>query len=80
MTGRLLFPGDSMATLMYKIANEIHPEPSSLRPGLPKCITIVINRSLAKEKEKRYKNGAQMSTDLRKCRQIILQAQQKKKA
>ncbi|MCW8853218.1 MAG: serine/threonine-protein kinase [Gammaproteobacteria bacterium] len=80
MTGRLPFQGDSMATLMYKIANEAHPEPSSLRPGLPKCITIVINRSLAKDKEKRYKNGAQMSTDLRKCRQIILQAQQKKKA
>ncbi|MDH5735033.1 MAG: serine/threonine-protein kinase, partial [Gammaproteobacteria bacterium] len=80
MTGRLPFQGDSMATLMYKIANDPHPDPSSLRPGLPKCISIVINRAMAKEKEQRYKNGAQMSADLRKCRQIILQAQQKKKA
>jgi len=78
MTGRLPFQGDSMATLMYKIANEAHPKPESIRPELPRCVSVIINRSLAKDPEKRYKSGAQMASDLRKCLQII--AQNKKKA
>lgn len=76
MTGRLPFQGDSMATLMYKIANEAHPKPDSIRPELPRCVSVIINRSLTKEPEKRYQSGAQMASDLRKCMQII--AQQKK--
>lgn len=78
MTGRLPFQGDSMATLMYKIANEPHPSVDSIRPELPRCVSVIINRSLAKDPEKRYQKGAQMASDLRKCLQII--AQNKKKA
>lgn len=77
MTGRLPFTGDSMATLMYKIANEIHPKPDSIRPELPRCVSVIINRALAKDPEKRYQTGAQMANDIRKCLQII--AQNKKK-
>lgn len=77
MTGRLPFQGDSMATLMYKIANEPHPKPDSIRPELPRCASVIINRALTKDPEKRYQTGAQMAADLRKCLQII--AQQKKK-
>jgi serine/threonine-protein kinase len=77
ITGRLPFQGDSMATLMYKIANENHPTPDSIRPDLPRCVTIIINRALAKDREKRYQTGAQMASDLRKCQQIVAQ---KKKA
>jgi len=78
MTGRLPFQGDSMATLMYKIANEAHPKPDSIRPELPRCVSVIINRALAKAPEKRYQSAAQMANDLRKCLQII--AQSKKKA
>jgi eukaryotic-like serine/threonine-protein kinase len=70
MTGRLPFQGDSMATLMYKIANEEHPSADSIRPDLPRCITIIINRALAKERKKRYQTGEQMASDIAKCRQI----------
>ncbi len=77
MTGRLPFTGDSMATLMYKIANEAHPKPDSIRPELPRCVSVIINRALAKDPEKRYQSGTQMASDLRKCLQII--AQNKKK-
>ena len=75
MTGRLPFQGESMATLMYKIANEAHPKPESIRPELPRCVSVIINRALAKEPEKRYQSGTQMSNDLRKCIQIIAQKQ-----
>ncbi len=78
MTGRLPFQGDSMAALMYKIANEAHPKADSIRPELPRCVSVIINRALAKDPKKRYQSGAQMAGDLRKCMQII--AQQKKKA
>ncbi len=78
MTGRLPFQGDSMATLMYKIANEAHPKPDSIRPELPRCVSVIINRALTKDPAKRYQSGALMAGDLRKCLQII--AQNKKKA
>ncbi len=70
MTGRLPFQGDSMATLMYKIANEEHPSADSVRPDLPRCVSIIINRALAKERKKRYQTGEQMASDIGKCRQI----------
>ena len=73
VTGRLPFQGDSMATLMYKIANEAHPQADSIRPELPRCVSVIINRALAKNQEKRYQTGAQMANDLRKCMQIISQ-------
>ena len=71
LTGRLPFQGESMAALMYKIANETHPSPDSIRPELHRCTGIIINRALAKDRDKRYKSGAQMAADLRKCMQII---------
>ncbi len=80
VTGRLPFQGDSIATLMYKIANEAHPAPESIRPGLPRCVTIIINRALAKTAQKRYQSGAQMASDLRKCLQIIAQKKKVAKA
>jgi len=59
-----------MATLMYKIANEEHPSADTVRPDLPRCVTIIINRALAKERKKRYQTGEQMASDISKCRQI----------
>lgn len=77
-TGELPFKADSMATLMYKIANEPHPDPSTIRKGLPRCITIIINRAMAKSIDKRYQKASQMASDLRKCAQITMKAAQKK--
>jgi len=73
MTGRLPFQGDSMAALMYKIANVAHPKPESFRAELPRCVSVIISRALAKDPEKRYQSGTQMASDLRKCLQIIAQ-------
>ena len=73
ITGQLPFKGDSMAALMYKIANQPHPKPDTIRPDLPRCVTVIINRAMAKDPAKRYQSGAQMSADLRKCMQIVHQ-------
>lgn len=77
-TGQLPFQADSMATLMYKIANEPHPDPATIRKGLPRCISIIINRAMSKNIDKRYQRASQMASDLRKCAQITMKAAQKK--
>ena len=71
VAGQLPFKGDSMATLMYKIANEPHPAPDTINPEIPRCITVIINRAMAKDVEKRYKTGAQMAADITKCLKIM---------
>ncbi|HEU0220032.1 MAG TPA: serine/threonine-protein kinase [Gallionella sp.] len=65
--GKLPFEGDSMAQLMYRIANEPHTDILSIRPDLPPCLVAIINKSLAKQNEDRYANGAEMAEALRQC-------------
>ena len=65
--GKLPFEGDSMAQLMYRIANEPHTDILSIRPDLPPCLVAIINKSLAKRIEDRYANGAEMAEALRQC-------------
>ncbi|MBE9564769.1 MAG: CHASE2 domain-containing protein [Proteobacteria bacterium] len=71
VTGKLPFTGDSMASLMYKIANEDHPSPESINPDLPRCVTVIINRSMQKDVEKRYQRGKEMVDDINKCLKIM---------
>jgi eukaryotic-like serine/threonine-protein kinase len=71
VTGELPFKGESMATLMYKIANEPHPAPESINTSLPRCITVIINRAMEKDTEKRYQRGAEMADDIAKCLKIL---------
>jgi serine/threonine-protein kinase len=71
VTGELPFKGESMATLMYKIANEPHPAPESINTSLPRCITLIINRAMEKDTEKRYPRGADMASDIAKCLKIL---------
>ena len=67
LTGELPFQGDSMATLMYQIANEPHPDIKKLRPELPAGLVAVMNRALAKNPDQRYQSGDEFCQALRKC-------------
>jgi serine/threonine-protein kinase len=71
VTGKLPFSGDSMASLMYKIANEAHPAPESINPSIPRCVTVIINRAMEKDVKKRYQRGSEMVADINKCLKII---------
>jgi serine/threonine-protein kinase len=69
-TGNLPFKGDSMATLMYKIANEPHQDVFELRPDLQQqkpCIAAIINKALQKDLNTRYQTGAEMAKDIQAC-------------
>jgi serine/threonine-protein kinase len=65
--GRLPFEGDSMAQLMFRIANEQHPDIRDLRPDVPDCLSAIIDRALAKDADARYQSGNDMAADLRTC-------------
>ena len=66
-TGKLPFSGDSMATLMYKIANEEHPDILSVKSDLPPELKAIIDKALAKSANERYSRGAEMVSELRAC-------------
>ncbi len=65
--GKLPFEGDSMAQLMFKIANEPHADIRTLNPNLPDCLVAIIDKTLTKDADKRYQTGAEMAADLRTC-------------
>ena len=65
LSGVLPFRGDSMAELMYKIANEAAPDIRLLRSELPEKLAHVVEMSLHKKLEARYQTGDQFASDLR---------------
>lgn len=67
VSGRLPFEGESMAQLMFKIANEPHPRIREINPEVPECLAAIIDRALAKDNAQRYQTGAEMAADLRAC-------------
>jgi serine/threonine-protein kinase len=67
VSGKLPFEGDSMAQLMFKIANEPHPHVREHNPQVPECLAAIIDRALAKDNGQRYQTGAEMAADLRAC-------------
>ena len=66
-SGKLPFEGDSMAQLMFKIANETHPDIRSVRPDLPDSLVAIIDKALTKDADARYQTGAEFAKDLRTC-------------
>lgn len=70
LTAQLPFKGDSMASLMFCIANEPHPEIIALRKGLVDTapgMSEIINKALEKTPENRYQSGQEFAKDLRNC-------------
>lgn len=65
LAGVLPFRGDSMAELMYKIANEPAPDIRKVRPELPMDLTVALGRALTKVPDDRYQDGMVFASELR---------------
>jgi serine/threonine-protein kinase len=65
--GKLPFEGDSMAQLMFRIANEPHTDILSVNPDVPPCVVAIINKALAKKVADRYASGSAMAEAIRQC-------------
>jgi len=71
LSGELPFKGDSIANLMYNIANEQHPDIRRFRSGLPNCVNNLIDKVLAKEAQQRFASGAEMAETMKLCQEHI---------
>jgi serine/threonine-protein kinase len=67
VTGRLPFEGESLAQLMFQIANKAPADVRSLRPDVPECLVAILDRALTKDINQRYQTGAEMAQALRSC-------------
>jgi len=67
LVGARPFRGDSMATLMFQIANEPHPDIREHRSDLPESLAKLIDHMLAKDAETRIANGAEVVRGIVQC-------------
>ena len=65
--GKLPFEGDSMAQLMFKIANAATPDILAFNPGLPPGLVAFLDRAMAKDPDARYQTGDEFAAALRKA-------------
>jgi len=68
ITGHTPFVGDSLATLMYQIANAPTPDIRKQRAETPADLATVVKRLLQKKPEKRYPTGDAVKHELEQCR------------
>jgi serine/threonine-protein kinase len=71
LCGELPFQGESIANLIYNLANEKHPDIRSYRSDLPTCVNNVINKALQKDAAARYVSGKQMAASMKRCQEHI---------
>ena len=62
LSGKLPFDGESMAQLMFRIANE---PPTPIGAGVPPAIAKFLERALAKNSEERFQTGEHFGGELR---------------
>jgi len=68
LTGRRPFQGGYEQAVMYAIANEEAPSPSTLVPGLPDAAVRLVARSLARRRDDRYARMADVMAELQALR------------
>ncbi|MFY9530824.1 MAG: protein kinase [Candidatus Acidiferrales bacterium] len=64
-TGRRPFQGPSVLALMHAIATSPPPPPSTVLRDLPREFDLLLERALAKEKERRFSSAGELVTALR---------------
>jgi serine/threonine-protein kinase len=68
VAGKPPFTGDSMATLMFQIANAPTPDVRKARADTPKCMANIIEKLLEKDADKRFATGEDLKQELEQCR------------
>ena len=65
LCGKLPFQGESMAQLMFKIANEPPIEILSVNPDVPPRMRAFLLRAMAKNPDERFQTGEEFGGALR---------------
>src|SRR6266436_1854824 len=64
--GKLPFEGDSMAQLMYRIANEHAPDILQYHSSLPPALVAFLDKAMSKDAGERYQTGEEFAGALRR--------------
>jgi serine/threonine-protein kinase len=65
LSGKLPFEGESMAQLMFKIANENPTDILSVNPGVPPALVAFLDKALSKNPDERFQTGEEFAGALR---------------
>jgi serine/threonine protein kinase len=64
LTGRPLFPGQTLADVINDTLHKKPPRLRDLRPDVPEGLEVVLEAALQRDLERRYKLGREMASDL----------------
>ena len=67
LSGKKAFTGDSIANLMYAIANSSYTPLFKVAAGVPDCCNRIVRKMLNKEPDKRYKSAEEVVKTIRRC-------------
>ena len=67
LSGRLPFEGDSMAQLMFRIANEDAPDILTINSMVPVGIASFLRKAMAKDADERFQTGDEFAVALRQA-------------
>jgi serine/threonine-protein kinase len=67
LSGKKPFTGDSIANLMYAIANASYVPLSKVAPDVPQCCKKIVKKMLNKKPEKRAKSADDVVKSIRRC-------------
>jgi serine/threonine-protein kinase len=72
--GKLPFEGESMTQLMFKIANEPHPNIAEINPNVPPWLPKFLDKALAKDFAARFQTGTEFAQVLKRLATANLSA------
>ncbi len=64
LTGRLPFAAESAPSYLYSVVHQPVPPPSRYREEMPAALEKVLEKALAKDRERRYSSAADLAADL----------------
>ena len=67
LSGKKPFTGDSIANLMYAIANSSYTPLPKVAAGIPDCCYKIVRKMLNKKPDKRYKSAEEVVKAMRRC-------------
>lgn len=67
LCGQKAFTGDSIASLMYAIANKPPVLITRIDPNIPQCCAYIAHRLMTKDLTKRYQSGREVVEHVRMC-------------
>ena len=76
-TGKRAFSGDTAAVLKDAIVNRTPTPPRSVNPSLPAKLERIIDRSIEKDRERRYQSASDVRTDLETLKQAASSARKR---